>query len=259
MKKRLRKNLCLLLSAAFLLTGCSVSASTGGKSGTLKVGVRDDIMGFGYLNPTTGEFYGLEIDLARQLAKDLGYADVAFTTVTPENRKDMLLNGTVDCLIASYSIEESRLEHFDFSPVYFSDYTSIMVEKSSLIHSIDDLVGKTTGVLEGANTAPKLSSKMMELGLITEKDLKGSSLEYRDTYEELSNALETGEVDAVCMDGSVARAWMKEDRVILDDVVGEERYGVATQKDSPISQKTADCIQRMLDDGTMDRLIDKWD
>lgn len=255
MKKRI-KELCLLVMVLAMLSGCA--ASSGG-SGTLKVGVRSDIMGFGYLNPATEEYYGLEIDLARKLAEDLGYADVEFVTVTPDDRKDMLLSGNVDCLIATYSIEESRLKNFDFSPSYFSDNTSIMVEKSSMIESIDDLVGKKTGVLEGANTAPKLSSMMLELGLITETDFKGSSLEYRGTYQDLSVALEEGAVDAVCMDGGVARAYMEEDRRILDDVVGTENYGVATLKDSALSGPVAGSIQKMLDDGTIAALIDKWD
>lgn len=254
MKKRI-KTLGLLLVALVVLAGCAASS----KKGTLKVGVRDDIMGFGYLNPLTEEYYGFEIDLARKLADHLGYGQVEFVTVTPENRKNMLLEGEVDCLIASYSIEETRLENFDFSPAYYTDYTSIMVEKSSLIDSIGDLVGKKTGVLDGANTAPKLSSKMIELGLISEHDLKGSSLEKRDTYGELSVALEEGEVDAVCMDGGVAKAYMDEDRKILDDVVGTEQYGVATVKGSALSGPVEDAIRQMLDDGTITALIDKWD
>lgn len=257
--KKLIRGLCLLVLLPTMLAGCAASSKPTSGSGTLKVGVRDDIVGFGYLNPTTGEYYGLEIDLARKLAADLGYAKAEFVTVTPDDRKDMLMNGDVDCLIATYSIEESRLENFDFSPAYYTDYTSIMVEKSSMIDHIDDLVGKKTGVLDGANTAPKLSSKLIEMGLITAEDVKGSSLEYSETYDALSEALEDGTVDAVCMDGGVARAYMKEDRMILEDVVGTENYGVATQKDSALSQKVAASVQKMLNDGTIAELIDKWD
>lgn len=254
MKKKIRA-MCLFLAVSAMLAGCAASSG----NGTLKVGVRDDIMGFGYLNPTTGEYYGLEIDLARKLAEDLGYAGVEFVTVTPDDRKDMLLEGNVDCLIATYSIEESRLENFDFSPSYFTDHTSIMVEKSSLIDGLDDLVGKKTGVLDGANTAPKLSSKMISLGLISEDDLKGSSLEKWDTYADLSVALEEGEVDAICMDGGIARAYMKDSRRLLDDIVGEEDYGVATVKGSALSKPVAESVQRMLEDGTIAAFIDKWD
>ena len=82
---------------------------------TLRVGVRDDIINFGFYNETTGKYYGLEIDLAAELARRIGCDGVEYITVTPDTRKDMLLNGEVDVVIATYSIAESREENFDFS------------------------------------------------------------------------------------------------------------------------------------------------
>lgn len=67
--------------------------------GTLTVGVRDYIINFGYLNEKTGKYYGLEIDIAQEMAERMGYGEVEFVTVTPDNRKEMLLDGKVDCLI----------------------------------------------------------------------------------------------------------------------------------------------------------------
>lgn len=238
-----------------VLSGCNATS----KSGTLKVGVRDDVMNLGYLNSTTGQYYGMEIDLARLLADDLGYEEVEFVTVKPDDRKDMLLNGEVDCLIAAYSISDTRLENFDFSPAYYSDYSQIMVEKTSMIGSIEELVGKKIGVLDGANTAPELAQKMTEMGLITAEDPKGTSLLKKDSYSGLAQALEEGEADAVCMDGCIARAYMNDDRVILEDTIYQEDYGVATQKGSKLSKPVAETIQKMLDDGTIAKLIDKWD
>lgn len=258
MRNMLRR-ICLLSAAAVLLTGCGQTAGAAGGSGTLHVGVRDDIVGFGYLNPDTEEYYGLEIDLAKELARELGYADVEFAVVNPENRKAMLADGNVDCLISMYSIEETRLENFDFSPSYYTDHGRIMVEKSSMMDSIDDLVGKKIGVLEGANAAPKLAGYMKELGLISDEDVKDTSLVYKDTYAELSDALEVGEVDAICVDGGIARAYQKDDRKILDEEVTTEQYGVATQKDSELSGKMAAAVQKLLDDGTLTEIIDKWD
>lgn len=252
--KKLRKVLCLFMALSMLTAGCSAPPD----KGMLKVGVREDIMGLGYLNPTTGEYYGLEIDLAKKLAENLGYAGTEFVTVSPENRKEILLNGQVDCLISAYSISESRLKNFDFSPAYYSDHTCIMVEKSAMISGIEDLVGKRIGVLKGADAAPELSEKMIGMGLFTAEDTKGSSLEYFESYDDLSVALEEGTVDAACMDGVIAKAHMKADRVILDDVIAPEDYGVATQKGSDLSQPVAEAIQNMLDDGTITKIIDKW-
>ncbi len=242
--------ICLVLAA--------VMAETVWAAKTLTVGVRDDIMHFGYLNPNTGKYYGLEIDLAEKLADKLGYDTVEFVTVDPDNRKDMLLTGQVDCLIAAYSVSETRLQNFDFSPAYYTDYSSIMVEKSSLFTSITDLVGKRIGVLKGVNTAPKLVQKMIEMGLMTEDDAKGTILVDMDSYGEVSKALEEGMVDVACMDGCIARAYMEDDREILEDKIGEETYAVATQKDSELSAPMAAAVQELLDDGTVEALIEKW-
>ena len=258
--------------AAFSLVcmaGCSADSQEGASSGTgtLRVGVRDDIMNFSYLNDQTGKHYGLEVDIANEMAKRLGYADVEFVSVTPDSRKDMLLNGEVDCLAACYSIADSRLENFDFSPAYYTDRAIVMVENSSLITDVEQLEGKTVGIMSGSNTGPVFATKMYELGVIG-PDVVENTDEYTQyqgilvkkiaTYEELSKALETGEVDAAAMDNSIASTYMNEDRSILDVNLGDQEYGVATQKDSELSGNVANAIQEMLDDGTIAAYIDKW-
>lgn len=265
--KRLRLSVCAFLALAMALTVTGCSSNGGGNSapkgsGTLKAGVRDDIMNFGYYNEETGKYYGMEIDLAYLLAEKLGYADVEFIPVTPDNRKDTLLNGEVDCLIAAYSIAETRLENFDFTAPYYEDFSRIMVEKSSMIESMDDLIGKNIGVLDGADTAPTFAIKMNELGLIPdmeEKTLLNSYTYVRtNSYEELSKALEAGTVDVACMDGCIAQGYMNDDRMFLEETLNQENYGVATQKGSELSEPMAEAVQSMLDDGTIEALIDKW-
>lgn len=246
----------LTAALALAMSGCGSSSPTG--TGTLTVGVRDDIVGFGYLNETTGNYYGFEIDLAKELAKELGYADVEYVSVTPDTRKDILLNGEVDCLIAAYSISDSRLENFDFSPAYYEDHAVVMVESSSMITELADLVGTNVGTLDGADSAPVLSAKMIGSGYFTAEDTKGTSLTKMASYAELSTALEEGTVDALCMDGCIARAYLEDGRQILAETISDENYGVATQKGSELSSDVADAISAMLSDGTIDALIDKW-
>lgn len=259
-KKKTAVLLAVLILLAAAASGCSKTAAS---SGTLRVGVRDDIMNFSYLNETTGKYYGLEIDLAYQLAKELGYEEAAFTTVTPENRKQMLLDGNVDCLIAAYSISDTRLENFDFSEPYYEDKGRIMVEKSSLIENMYDLEGMNIGVLDGADTAPVFAVKMHELGLLPdlETDTILSNINYVrfQSYGELSDALEDGTVDAACMDGCIAQAYLNHDRTFLEVTLSDENYGVATQKDSALSQAVAAAVSKMRSDGTIDAVKDKWD
>ena len=133
--------LAIVLGACSLigLSGCGSASSPTG-SDTLRVGVRADIVNFGYLNEQTGKYYGMEIDLANEMANRLGYSNVELVTVLPDNRKEMLLNGEVDCLVACYSKTDTRLENFDFSPIYYTDATPVMVENSSRITDINQLM-----------------------------------------------------------------------------------------------------------------------
>ncbi|WP_419580125.1 transporter substrate-binding domain-containing protein, partial [Streptococcus suis] len=55
----------------------------------LRVGVKQDVPNFGYKNPDTGEFEGMEIDIARKIADELG-VDIEFTPVTAQTRGPLL-------------------------------------------------------------------------------------------------------------------------------------------------------------------------
>lgn len=264
-----KKRAGIVLTAALLtlfaiLSGCNSSA----KASTLKVGVRSDIVGLGYLNPETEQYYGLEIDIADRLAKDLGYESAEYVTVHPDNRKDTLMEGEVDCLIAAYSISDMRKKNFDFSDPYYKDQIKVMVQKSALYDRFEDLKGKKIGVLAGVNTAVECAVKMNEIGLIEDFDRLafdadtyegGVAFKSYESYNELSEALEEGNVDAICLDGSIAKAYMNEDRVYLDVALLEQDYGVATQKGSELSKSVEKSMKKMLEDGTIDELIDKWD
>lgn len=267
--QRLWKNSRLFVSVLLILTLCFAGCGkieNGSK--TLKVGVRSNIINFGYLNEKTGNYYGLEIDIANEMAKRMGYSDVEFVEVTPDDRKQILLDGKVDCLVAAYTITDTRLENFDFSPAYYTDTTRVMVEKSTMFTTITDLKDKNVGVLSGANSGPLLAQKMVELGVIDETVLANDDRETiynhvkvtkAPSYEQLSVMLEEGTIDAACLDNAIASTYMNEDRTFLDTVILEQKYGVATQKGSELSKQTAKTIQEMLDDGTIKELIDKWD
>ena len=267
---RLALSLCAL-PAGMLLGGCDSPVAAMGSRGSLRAGVRADVVGFGYLNEGTGNYYGLEIDLVSELAERLGYGDVEFVTVTPDDRKEMLLAGQIDLIAACYSIADSRLENFDFSPAYYDDRVVAVVQNSSLIEEIDDMRGLTFGTMAGSNAAPLLSTRLYEIGFsngeVVTANEDNSDVSF-DTwrllqfpsYQELSDALEVGAVDAMVLDGAIAHTYMDEKRHAIEGfVVADQSFGVATQKGSELSEPVAETIQAMLDDGTVSALVDKWD
>ena len=271
-----RREALRLVSAALLCAGtagCSTvsgSKATSG-SGTLRVGVRSDIAGMSQLNEANGKYYGLEVDIAEEMASRMGYAGCEYATVTPDSRKEDLLDGNVDCLVACYSASDKRRENFDFSPAYYEDHIVLVCENSLLISKVEDLKGGVFGTLAGANTAAYLANNLTQRGFTDGRVLAANAdntdvsfdtwhlYEY-ESYSALSDALECGEVDAMAADGAIARAYLNDERSILSDYeAADQDYAVATQKGSDLSQKVADAIQSMLDDGTIAGLIDKWD
>lgn len=274
----------LALTAGLAPIGSALSGCTGGApkesgsngttsspAGALRAGVRADVVGFGYLNEKTDKYYGLEIDIVHELAERMGETDVAFITVTPDDRKEMLLEGDIDLICACYSIADSRLENFDFSPAYYTDQVIAVVQNSSMITAIEDMHGRTFGTMSGSNAAPLLSTKLYEIGMsdgeVVSANDDNSDVTFKTwhllqfpSYHELSDALEVGTVDAMVLDGAIARTYLNDKRSIIEGFdVAEQSYGIATQKGSELSESVAQVVQDMLDDGTIDALVDKWD
>lgn len=245
----------LIISLAVVMTGATR------KSKTLKVGVRGGFVNFSYYNETTEKYYGLEIDLAEALAKKMGYSNVEFVTVHAETREEALENGEVDCIIALYTITDERKELVDFSDPYYTDSEKLIVEKSSRFSSISDIVGKKIGIHEGSDSREELASKLVKAGHgKTEKEAM-SLVEFveMDTYGDMAYALEVGEVDGICMDGCIEVAYAEDGWYYLDDNLCTIEYGIATAKGSELTEKVNAALGKLIEDGTLDELKDKWD
>ena len=164
-------------------------------------------------------------------------------------------------------------QSFDLSPELAKQarYEAFLPRLAALIEGIDDMRDLTFGTMSGANAAPLLSTKLYEDGF-TSGEVVTANEDNSDvsfdtwhllqfpSYQELSNALEDGTVDAMVLDGAIAQTYMEDKRHVIDGfVVAEQSYGVATQKGSELSAPVAEAVQGMLDDGTVATLVDKWD
>lgn len=79
-------------------------------------GVKTDTRLFGLKNPSSGEIEGFDIDIAKQIAKDiLGDEKKAqFKEVTSKTRIPMLQNGDIDAIVATMTITEERKRKLTF-------------------------------------------------------------------------------------------------------------------------------------------------
>ena len=77
------------------------------KRGELVVGVKQDVPNFGYKDPKTGTYSGIETDLAKMVADELK-VKVRYVPVTAQTRGPLLDNEQVDMDIATFTITDER-------------------------------------------------------------------------------------------------------------------------------------------------------
>jgi putative glutamine transport system substrate-binding protein len=222
--------------------------------GELRVGVKADVPNFGLQDAATGEFSGMEIDLAYELAERMGLSkdDVVFEAVTAKTRGPLLDNGQLDVVIATFTIKPERLEQWNFSDAYYQDEVGLLVKKDSGIEGLADLDGKVIGVAQGATTRDAVQA---------EADAAGITVEFLEfaTYPEINAALESGRVDAFSVDKSILSGYVTDDSVILPDGFSPQDYGIASKLGT---DDLTTFINEMLADmeasGEMDTLLEKW-
>lgn len=233
--------------------------------GVLRVGVKNAVVGFGYEDPLTGEYTGMEIELAKALADKLG-VDVEFTAVTAATRTELLDSGDIDCVLATFTITDERKESWDFTTPYYTDYVSVLVEDSKGIKTLDDLADATVGVSSGSTSAKALVKAMIEKGLISGDGFDeesfdpatwtdGIKFQQYDDYPTISTALSAGEVDAFCVDKSILAIYKTEGRSYIDAEFSPQNYGIATTKGSGLSKVAEDLVIESFDNGTIAKLV----
>lgn len=236
--------------------------------GVLRVGVKNAVVGFGYQDPATGEYSGMEIELAKKLAEQLG-VDVEFTTVTAATRTELLDSGDIDCVLATFTITDERKESWDFTTPYYTDYVTVLVEDADGITSLADLQGKVVGVSSGSTSARSLVEAMIEGGVIEGTGFsadtfdpatwtEGVTFQQFDDYPAISTALSAGTVDAFCVDKSILAVYKTEGRSYIDDQFAPQEYGIATKKGSDFSTYCNDFVEACLADGTIDGYISEF-
>lgn len=223
-------------------------------SGALRVGVKADVPNFGLQDAATGEFDGMEIDLAKAIAKRMGLtdADIKFEAVTAKTRGPLLDNGQLDLVIATFTIKPERLEQWNFTEPYYQDEVGLLVKKESGITALAGLDGKTIGVAQGATTRDAVQVEA------DAANIKVKFLEFA-TYPEINAALESGRVDAFSVDKSILTGYVTEDSVILPDGFSPQDYGIASKKGTDdLTAFVNETLTEMESNGEMAALLEKW-
>ncbi|BAK35134.1 glutamate ABC transporter glutamate-binding protein [Microlunatus phosphovorus NM-1] len=231
--------------------GTSDSGSTESGGGKVVIGIKFDQPGLGLKE---GDNYtGFDVEVAKYVAKDLGYTDVQFMESPSAQRETLLQSGQVKMIFATYSITDDRKQKVSFGGPYFIAGQDLLVRNDNTdITGPDSLNGKKLCSVTGSTSAKKIKDNYSS----------GVQLQEFDTYSKCVEALNSGQIDAVTTDnvilaGFAAQSQYQGKLKVVGKPFSEERYGVGIAKgDTELCGKINTAIEKMESDGSWQKALD---
>jgi general L-amino acid transport system substrate-binding protein len=136
--------------------------------GTLRCGVNQTVPGFGFLNPSTNEIEGFDIDFCKAIAAAVlgDPSKIELVPITAEERFNALRAGQYDVLVRNTTWTSSRdgAEGISFAHVNFYDGQAMMV-RSGAFSSVEEMDGAPVCVTAGTTTELNLADYAQALGI----------------------------------------------------------------------------------------------
>lgn len=230
----------------------SSSADAGGEITTLTVGFDQAYPPYGYVGDD-GEFTGLDLELAAEVAKRNDW-ELKLEPIDWDAKDTLLNSGAITCIWNGFTME-GREDDYTFSDPYMLNAQVVVVRADSGIESLEDLAGKTVITQVDSAAEEVLNGDMADLTATF------ASLETIGDYNTAFMQLESGAVDAVACDLSIAQYQMagKDTYKQLDEQLSTEHYAVGFKKgDTVLAEKVTETLKEMDEDGFVKELCDKY-
>ena len=234
----MKKILVLCLVCVICLTGC------GKRDDTLIMVTEAGFAPYEYYDD--GEIVGVDIDIAREIAKEMGkelvVKDVAFDSIINEVK-----TGKADFGAAGISYTDERAKQVDFSINYSTSNQVVVVKNGSNIRDVNNIDGKKIAVQLGSVADTYVTSNFKNSEIVREKKYLAAIQDLKD-----------GKADAVVMDELPAKEMVKNnnDIMILSGNLASDSYGMVVKKGN---KKLLNAINKVLnklkEDGNIDRYV----
>ena len=205
--------------------------------------------------PESGE--GFEAALIYALAKQMGFADeevvwtrTEFDEACAPGQHEWDLN------IQQVSINEDRAKAVDFSPAYFVPTQALIVRgdgKFANATTCAEFDGATIAVMVGTTADTFVSAAM-----------PGATIEYYNNNSDAAAAVSNGQADGLVTDTPQAVYMAESGQVENGIVVGQipdssdAGLGITLPLGSALTPYVTEAMNAILDDGTVQGLIDTW-
>lgn len=233
MKKFVSLLLALLMIAS--LAACGKKANDNNNSNeskTLIMGTSADYAPFEFMykgKDGTMQYGGIDVSvgqyIAESMGKELKVENMSFDYLLPS-----LVKGDFDIVIAAMEADGDRLKSADFSNPYYTDLPPAILVKAS-----DAASYKTLADFSGKSVAAQTGTTKLD---IVNEQLTGANAVPLALVTDMVNELVNGKVDAILVDGAVAKQYAEtnKDLVIADassELGAAQPYCVAVAKGDP--------------------------
>ena len=199
------------------------------KAQSIKVGTKFDQPGFG-LKGLSGKPEGFDVEVAKLIVKELGIPTdkIQYVETPSKIREDAIVNGQVDMVVATYTINDLRKQRVAFAGPYYVAGQNIMVKKDDTsITGPDSFADGTKKVCSVTGSTPAETIKKHVKDVATQ-------LVLFDTYDKCRDALKGGQVNAVTTDNVILAGYVDKDKnsfKLAGDNFTKEPYGIGVKKD----------------------------
>jgi glutamate/aspartate transport system substrate-binding protein len=259
----MKKSLAIgLLSIALLGVAQANTLEKIKSSGAVTMGVRESSGALSY-TVGDGKYAGYHVEICQRVLGDiqkqlkLKSLNINYQAVTSQNRLPLVANGTVDIECGSTTNNATRQKDVAFAVTTYVEEVRIAVKANSGITSLNQLNGKKVATTTGTTSVQLLRKHERATG-VNFDEVFGK--DHADSFL----LLESGRADAFVMDGSIlagniANSKNPGDYKIVGEVIAVEPIAIMIRKDDPDFKKSVDdSIKKMMKDGTLAKLWDKW-
>lgn len=218
-------------------------------AGTITIGTKFDQPLFG-LQGLDGEPVGFDVEIGKIIASELGISadNIEWVETVSANREPFIENGTVDIVIATYTINDTRKEVISFAGPYYLAGQDILVLEGNPegITGPDDLAGLNVCSVAGSTSEKNIAE--FGVNLIT-----------TDTYSNCLEPLRNGAVVAVTTDNVILAGLADQNPgefQVVNNAFTSEPYGIGLGRDDDTFRSWInDVLEEAYADG---RWADAW-
>ena len=211
---------------------------------------------YGYVGDD-GSYTGFDLELAQEVGKRVGW-EVQLEPIDWDAKDTLMNSGAINCIWNGFTIE-GRENDYTFSEPYMLNAQVVVVKKGSGISDLAGLAGKAVITQTDSAAYDVLAG---EDAAQADVAATFASLETIGDYNTAFMQLETGAVDAVACDLSIAAYQLaaKPDAYEqLSEQLSSEHYAVGFKKgDEASATQVTDTLKAMDKDGFVKDLCDKY-